>query len=133
MDEPARFVARVSAAQGLPTLYRFSYVVDQQKATLAGATHGYEIPFVFDTLDARFSSGLNSQDRQVAMTTQAYWVAFAKTGKPAPAGLSEWPAFNAAAYNLLEFTAAGDVQIQQPGPLKAQIDLVQPCPEARFG
>jgi para-nitrobenzyl esterase len=130
MDEPARFVARVSAAQGLPTyLYRFSYVLDQQKATLAGAPHGYEMPFVFDTLDARYPSGLTARDRQVAATMQAYWVAFAKTGKPAPAGLPEWPAFNAVADNLLEFTPAGEVQIRQPGPLKAQIDLVQPLNE----
>jgi para-nitrobenzyl esterase len=37
--------------------------------------------------------------------------------------------FNANANNLLEFTAAGDVQIRQPDPLKAQIDLVQPVNE----
>lgn len=130
MDEPARFVARISAANNVPTyLYRFSYVVDQQKATLAGATHAYEIPFVFNTLDSRFSSGLTARDRQVAQTVQSYWVAFAKIGKPSGTGKIDWPAFKPAADNLLEFTAAGDVQVREPGPLKAQLDLVQPLNE----
>jgi para-nitrobenzyl esterase len=72
---------------------------------------------------------VTAADRKVAQTAQAYWVAFAKTGNPAPAGLPAWPPFNANANNLLEFTAAGDVQIRQPDPLKAQIDLVQPVNE----
>lgn len=80
-------------------------------------------------VDAQFSGVVSAQDRQVAQITQAYWVAFAKTGKPSPAGLVAWPQYDPAADNLLEFTAAADVQVRQPDPLKAQIDLVQPVNE----
>lgn len=130
MHEPARFVANAVTAQGQPAyLYRFSYVPDSQKSRLSGATHALEIPFVFNNLEAQFGSGITAADRQVAKTVQSYWVAFAKTGKPSVAGQPEWPAFNAAADNLLEFTAAGSVQVRQPDPLKAQIDLIQPLNE----
>jgi len=130
MHEPARFVARAFTAQGQPAyLYRFSYVPDSLKSRLPGATHALEIPFVFNNLEAGFGSGITAADRQVAQTVQSCWVAFAKTGKPSVAGLPEWPVFNTAANNLLEFTAAGDVQIRQPDTLKAQIDLIQPINE----
>jgi para-nitrobenzyl esterase len=59
-----------------------------------------------------------------------YWVAFAKTGNPSDAGLASWPAYNIALDNQIEFTAAGTVQLDQPNPVKAQIDLVQPLNDA---
>ena len=130
MHEPARFVARSFAAQNVPAyLYRYAYVPDSRKAVLPGATHGIEIPFVFNTVDAVYGSAATDRDRQVARTVSAYWVAFAKTGQPAPTGLVGWPAFSLAAENLLEFTSAGGVQALQLDPLQAQLDLVQPLNE----
>ena len=130
MDEPARFVATAFSQQKQPAyLYRFSYVADQHNGKLPGATHAYEIPFVFNNLDAQYTSGLTARDRQVAQTVQSYWVAFAKTGKPSGTGQIDWPVFNPAADNLLEFTPAGDVQVREPDPIKAQLDLVQPLNE----
>lgn len=125
--EPPRFVARASAAQNVPAyLYRFAYVPESLRATLPGATHALEIPFVFDTLDAAYRSGLTDQDRQVARTVQSYWVGFAKTGRPGGTSLADWPSFDAAAGNLFEFTAAGGAQARASDPLKAQLDLVEP-------
>lgn len=130
MHEPARFVARAFTAQGQAAyLYKFSYVADQLKATQSGATHAAEIAYVFNNLDAQYPTGVTAVDRKVAETLQAYWVAFANTGKPLAAGLPAWGTFNTAANNLLEFTAAGQVQMQEPDPLKAQLDLVQPLNE----
>jgi para-nitrobenzyl esterase len=127
MDEPARFVARTFTSQGLPTyLYRFSYVAQSIRGKVSGATHGAEIPYVFDTLSASYGTAVTAQDEQVARNMIAYWSAFAKTGNPSDAGLIAWPAYNIGLDNQLEFTAAGTLQIDQPSPLKAQIDLVEP-------
>lgn len=130
MHEPARFVARSYAAQNVPAyLYRFSYVADSRKAVLPGATHAHEIPFVFNTVDAVYGSAATNRDRDVARTVSAYWVAFAKTGKPSPEGLLGWPAFDPATGNLLEFTSAAGVQALRWDPLQAQVDLVEPLNE----
>ena len=130
MHEPARFVARNYSAQGVPVyLYRFSYVAQSIQSQVSGAWHGGEIPYVFDTLGAYYGNAVTSQDEQVAQRMNAYWVSFAKTGNPTGSGLTTWPAFDTAADNLIEFTAAGDMQTHQPDPLKAQLDLVQPLNE----
>ncbi|AOK06431.1 carboxylesterase family protein [Burkholderia sp. AU28942] len=131
MDEPARFVARIFTANGAPTyLYRFSYVAQSIRDKVAGATHGAEIPYVFDTLSASYGTAVTSQDEQVARNMIAYWTAFAKTGNPSNAGLINWPAYNTALDNQLEFNSAGTLQVNQPSPLKAQIDLVEPLNDA---
>lgn len=130
MHEPARFVARSYASAGVPAFpYRFSYVADSQKTRLAGATHAHEIPFAFDTLDAVYGTAVTDRDRQVSRTVNSYWVAFAKTGQPAPAGLAPWAAFNPVTGNLFEFTSSGGVQNLQWDPLQTQMHLVQPLNE----
>jgi len=131
MDEPARFVARTFTAQGVPTyLYRFSYVAQSIRSKVSGATHAAEIPYVFDTLPATYGAAVTSQDEQVAHSMIAYWTAFARTGSPSGAGLTAWPRYDAGLDNQLEFTSAGTLQINQPNPLKAQIDLVEPLNDA---
>lgn len=130
MHEPARFVARSLAARQVPAyVYRYGYVPDSLKAALPGATHALEIPFVFDTVDAVYGQAATDRDRQVARTVMAYWVAFAKTGRPSPDGLVSAPAFDPATGHLLDFTADGGVQALQWDPLQAQLDLVQPLNE----
>lgn len=130
MHEPARFVARSYAAQAVPAyLYRYSYVADSQKSRLAGATHAHEMAFVFNTVDAVYGTGATDRDRQVARTVSSYWVAFAKTGQPSPAGQTPWAPFNPATGNLFEFTSSGGVQNLQWDPLQAQMDLIQPLSE----
>ncbi|MDI9700213.1 carboxylesterase/lipase family protein [Burkholderia cenocepacia] len=127
MDEPARFVARTFTARGVPTyLYRFSYVAQSIRGKVSGATHAAEIPYVFDTLSAAYGTAVASQDEQVAHDMIAYWTAFARTGNPSDAGLIAWPMYNADLDNQLAFTSAGTLSVDQPNPLKAQIDLVEP-------
>ncbi|MFM0616287.1 carboxylesterase family protein [Paraburkholderia nemoris] len=127
MDEPARFVARNFTSRGVPTyLYRFSYVAQSIQNQVSGATHGAEVPYVFDTLASTYGTALTSQDEQVAQRMIAYWAAFAKTGNPSDAGQISWPAYNIALDNQIEFTSTGTMQVDQPNPMKAQIDLVQP-------
>ena len=61
-----------------------------------GATHGVEMPYVFDALDAEHWSSRPS-DRRLAGMMADYWTNFAKTGDPNGEGLPRWPRYVAAA------------------------------------
>ena len=57
MIEPARFIAQEVAASGQPAYqYRFSYVAVSMRKQWDGAPHATEIPFVFDTVKARYEA-----------------------------------------------------------------------------
>jgi para-nitrobenzyl esterase len=126
MVEPSRFAARTLAALGLPVYeYRFSYVAESLRGGRGarGAAHASEIPFVFDTVAARYGKALTEADRAAAQAANAYWANFGKTGNPNGAGLPQWPAFNAKADVLMDFTATGPVA--KPDPWKDRLDLVE--------
>ena len=58
-----------------------------------GATHGAEMPYVFDNLDLQPLPWTDA-DRRLAAAIGTYWTNFAKTGDPNGAGLPAWPAFS---------------------------------------
>lgn len=151
--EPARFVARQVRAAGQPSFeYRFSYVAESmRKEWKGGAPHASEIPYVFNTVAARYEDKLAAADRAIAEAANAYWVAFAKTGNPNGAGRVErwplagpasgqgnrgpargqrfikprpaWPVYDASEDRLMNFTEQGPVA--QPDPWKARLDLIE--------
>ena len=124
MIEPARFVARTIAATGEPAfLYRFSYVAESLRKQLPGALHATEIPYVFDTVAARYGEKLTEADEAVARAANAYWVNFGKTGNPTGKGLPEWPAYSPVTDELMNFTNAGPVG--EANPWKARLDLAE--------
>jgi para-nitrobenzyl esterase len=127
MAEPARFTARTLAALRQPAYeYRFSYVAESLRAQqrgARGAAHATEIPFVFDTVAARYGKDTTDADRTVAQSMNAYWANFAKTGNPNGAGLPEWPAYSPKTDILMDFTAGGPVA--KPDPWKDRLDLVE--------
>jgi para-nitrobenzyl esterase len=124
MVEPARFIARTLASAGTPTYeYRFSYVADSMRSKWKGAPHASEIPFVFDTVAARYGKDLTAADENIAKAANAYWIAFAKTGDPNGEGRPHWPQYNAQEDQLLNFTNAGTVV--QPDPWKDRLDLTE--------
>ena len=95
MIEPAREIARLLSARAQPVFeYRFSYVAESLRGKLPGAPHATEIPFVFDTVSARYGKDLTAADEAAARTMHKYWVAFARTGKPEPAGEPAWPTYD---------------------------------------
>jgi para-nitrobenzyl esterase len=142
MLEPARFVARIfsgnrSAAEGIPGSaggatwdagqpvweFRFSYVAQSMRSQWAGAPHASEIPFVFDTVRARYGDQLTAADESTAQKIHAYWVQFAKTGDPNGGALPGWPTCSAGTDILMNFTAAGAVA--EPDPWKARMDVTE--------
>jgi para-nitrobenzyl esterase len=81
MVEPARLLARLASAAGQPTYaYRFSYVASSIRKNVAGALHATEIPFVFETVRAKYGDATTVEDETLAAAANAYWVSFARTG-----------------------------------------------------
>ena len=129
--EPARFAANAFVAKGAPAyVYRFSYVpAALQERMQAGAPHGFEIPFVFNTLRARPGANPTPQDEAVARTVNSYWANFAKTGEPNGAGLPRWPRHDPRTNEILEIRPDGSA-IAEADPRKARLDVTEHAAEA---
>jgi len=124
--EPARFAANAFAAKGSPVyLYRFSYVqTAAREQARAGAPHGGEIAFVFDTLSAGRGGAPSPEDQAVARMAQSYWVNFARTGDPNGPGLPAWPRHDPGKDVIFDFRADGSAGAG-PDPRKARLDVTQ--------
>jgi para-nitrobenzyl esterase len=131
MLEPARFQAATWARHGGKSWhYRFSYTATPRRASSPfGAPHATEIPFIMDTVSARYPGEATQQDQSVAKLMHAYWANFAKTGDPNGAGLPQWPAYDPAADVMLDFEPDGDA-VAKPDPLKAWLDVTEKVAEA---
>jgi para-nitrobenzyl esterase len=124
MIEPARAIARVLSARGQRVYeYRFSYVASSMRGTWHGAPHATEIPFVFDTVRAHYGNRTSNADRTMARMVQAYWIAFAKTGRPDPVGEPTWPEYHIATDRLMNFTDHGPVA--ERDPWRKRLDLAE--------
>jgi para-nitrobenzyl esterase len=86
-----------------------------------GAPHATEIPFVFDTVQAKYGSELAPEDEKIAQAMLKYWVAFAKTGDPSTGNTPAWPRYSPATDMLMDFTENGPVA--EKDPLKARLDV----------
>ncbi|MFN8565499.1 MAG: carboxylesterase family protein [Anaerolineae bacterium] len=102
--QAARFVAREMTAQGQPAwLYRFTYTAESTRPDSTQQAHAGELPFMFDTLDARYSDAVTDNDRQTARAFNTYVSNFVKTGNPNGGGLPMWQAFDGQ-YDLMDFS-----------------------------
>ena len=59
--------------------FRFAYVATSMRSQWPGAPHATEIPFVFDTVKAKYGAHLSPEDESIAQKTNEYWANFAKT------------------------------------------------------
>jgi para-nitrobenzyl esterase len=129
MIEPARFVAQTLSSQGVPVWeFRFAYVAGSMRSHWPGAPHATEIPFVFDTVKAKYGVQLTDEDESIAQKTNEYWANFAKTGNPNGAGLPKWPQYSKMD-DILIIQSAGP--IAEPDPWKTRLDLTQKLVETR--
>ncbi len=125
MHEPARFVAKQMTQRGMPVwLYRFDYVAESLGPRTGGAAHASELPFLFETLDARYGRATTEKDRVAAQSFSAYFANFAKTGNPNGRGLTGWPKFNPARTDLMMFSP-DEGPFVTADPLRHRLDLIE--------
>ncbi|WP_321477544.1 carboxylesterase family protein [uncultured Paludibaculum sp.] len=131
MVEPARYTARSLVKAGQPAYeFRFSYVAESMRGQWKrGAPHATEIPYVFDTVIARYGKDLTAADQAAARAANTYWVNFAKSGNPNGGGLPDWPAYKPETDMLMDFTLTGPVA--KPDPWKARLDLIERLAEPK--
>jgi para-nitrobenzyl esterase len=123
MAEPARETARLLSARQPVFQYRFSYVAESLRKSVPGAPHATEIPFVFDTVAARYGQELTAADEAAARAMHAYWVGFARTGRPQGPSQPAWPQYEASTDLIMDFTAGGPLAVADPW--KPRLDLAQ--------
>jgi para-nitrobenzyl esterase len=88
-----------------------------------GATHGMEMPYVFDHLDQQ-RVPWTIQDRRLASVMSAYWTNFASSGDPNGPGLPHWPEFNSSTQQAMVLgDEIGSEAIPHQGGLR-RIDAV---------
>ena len=88
---PALQVDRWTAARGVPT---YAYQFNDDKAPgfgLGQATHGAELPYLFDLPNTPVT--LDPDQQALAASMRADWARFARTGDPSSRALP-WPTFN---------------------------------------
>ena len=130
--EPARFIARAFAAKGTPAyLYLFSYVPASMRERMRfGASHGSEIPYVFDNLKAPNGATVAPKDQEVASMMNTFWANFAKTGDPNGKGLPKWPVYDPKKSEVFEFLLDGSAAAG-PDQRKARLDVMEKATNTR--
>jgi para-nitrobenzyl esterase len=120
---PARWIAE-AAAEGAPSyLYHFSYVAERRRSQSQGATHGSEIPYVFNNWDKlpALSPLVTANDQAMADRMSECWVNFAAQGRPSCSDAEGWPAYSPETDILVDF---GPEVVIRPAFRKAQLDLL---------
>jgi para-nitrobenzyl esterase len=124
MVEPARAIARILSARGQRVYeYRFGYVATSLRRTISGAPHASEIPFVFDTVTAHYGKETSRADEAMARVVEEYWIAFARTGRPASQGGPAWPPYHAISDRLMSFGDQGPRF--EADPWKRRLDIAE--------
>jgi para-nitrobenzyl esterase len=116
MHEPAHFIASAMHNAGRPAwIYRFTYVSQSTRPTARAQVHAGELPFLFDTLVARYGDAVADEDRAIASAFNAYIANFVRTGDPNAPGLPRWGPVVPGEYDLLDFTL-DDGPVHGPDP-----------------
>ena len=94
---PALQVDRWTAARGVPT-YAYQFNDDSAPLNIVSsglglATHGTELPYLFDQPNAPFPAMLNADQQALAASMRTDWASFAGTGDPSSRALP-WPSFD---------------------------------------
>jgi len=99
---PSRYLAKhINQAGGRAWVYYFSRQRAGSGGDHLGAYHGTELPYVFDRHDAWLP--VEQADRELTEAILDYWVQFARTGDPNPAGRPPWPVHSRQTPAVMEF------------------------------
>jgi para-nitrobenzyl esterase len=107
---PSRWVAEHATAAAPAYLYRFDYVASFLAFRRPAASHGSEIPFVFETFPQTL---LSDADRKVQSALHDCWIGFARTGTPSCTGVPAWPPYDPANRKIMVFDA--NPSVRDPG------------------
>jgi len=126
--EPARMTARAFVAKGAPAyMYQFGYVpAPMRERARYGAGHGYEVSFVFNTLNARWGASAEAtpDEKELARIMNTYWANFAKTGNPNSKGFPVWPLYDSQKEEILDVDLDGK-PAGKPDPRKARFNVIE--------
>jgi len=127
MVEPARFVMREAVKQGQTVYgYRFAYVADSLKKQWAGAYHATDIPYAFNTVDAKYKDELTENDREMATLIHQYWVNFIRYGNPNGSTLPQWTPYRIEKDNIMLFSNKGRRGVKMiSDPWAKRLDIVE--------
>lgn len=89
----------------------------------AGALHATEVPFVFETVRAKYEQATTPEDEAMGEAMNAYWAAFARSGDPGGDGRPAWPSYSAQQDVIMDFAVGGPVA--KPDPSRARLDFVE--------
>jgi para-nitrobenzyl esterase len=78
------------------------------------AGHGYEIPFVFDNLEAVFPATESRQ--KLANEMSESWIAFARDGDPNHPALATWPSYTLERRATMTFNRGESLVVDDPAP-----------------
>lgn len=127
MRHPAMALAGAHAAHQRHTYaYLFTWP-SPVLGGLLGSCHALELPFVFGTLGHpmfRPFAGKGSEARALAERIQDAWIAFARTGRPAHAGLPSWPEYETSSRRTMILDRRCRVEAAPHEPERAVWDRV---------
>lgn len=81
--------------------YFWTHPLPGPGSAMAGAFHGSEINYVFNSMDAT-DLPWSADDRKIGDIMSSYWANIAKKGNPNGPGLPVWPAWDAAKPQVME-------------------------------
>jgi para-nitrobenzyl esterase len=89
-------------------VYHFSHAPPGPRRDGLGAYHLAEVAYAFDNAHL-LGDGATTVDTRLAATLSDFWVAFARTGRPAVEGQPPWPLFEADEKGYMSFGDTGAV------------------------
>nr|WP_298717099.1 carboxylesterase/lipase family protein [uncultured Steroidobacter sp.] len=121
--------AELRAAQGSPAyVYQLNYRSPLERGRY-GAMHGMDIPLVFDNIAQPGSlSGKDADTQKAADQMSEAFIAFARTGKPAHAGIPEWHPYELPSRATMVFDVSSQLVNDPRGEerkLFAQVPYIQ--------
>jgi len=126
---PTRWVAAKLSTDAPVYLYHYDYTPERLRKVWDGVPHGYEVPFVFDSLRRvpQFAGLVTPADNAFIATVHSCWISFAKTGVPTCQGAPAWPAYTPREDAEMDFTATPSVKTHRDAGI---LDPIQAWLEA---